>query len=158
MKIKIFLGISIIVSLILISSGCSKNDSKTSTDKYVSLEKTLKVKINMRKYEVKELLGKPDKVINDQDAIFDNITKDYDRIEDSLKTIGYLMDDSDKEKMDKKLVNLKTVQYSLDEGYEIQQLQYKSKDKSSDKKTRIINYYFYKNGLSATSNPKIQAE
>lgn len=154
----------IIISFVFLLVGCSsknssstKQENKSNTENYISIEKAATVKIKMKKYEVKEILGKPNKTINNQEEIYDNIEKDFSDISEIYNSIGGTIPADDKEKIKTKLVDLKYTKFSIDDDVKIQQLQYKTKNKE-DGKTKIenINFYFQDNTLVSSSVKRIE--
>lgn len=157
---------SIIIAFVFVfllvgcSSGnnSSKNQkNKLNTENYISIEKAITVKTKMKKYEVKEILGKPNKTIDDQEEIYDNVDKDFSNISDIYDSIGGTIPTDDKEKIKTKLVDLKYTKFSIDDDVKIQQLQYKTKNKE-DGKTKIenVNFYFQDNTLISSSVKRIE--
>ena len=144
---------SIMVALVfvLLLVGCS------STENYISIEKAVTVKTKMKKYEVKEILGKPNKTINNQEEVYDNVVKDFSDILEIYNSIGGTIQTFDKAKIMTKLVDLKYTKFSIDDDVKIQQLQYKTKNKE-DGKTKIenINFYFQDNTLVSSSVKRIE--
>lgn len=157
---------SIIIAFVFVfllvgcSSGnnSSKNQkNKLNTENYISIEKAITVKTKMKKYEVKEILGKPNKTINNQEEIYDNVEKDFSDISEIYNSIGGTIPADDKEKIKTKLVDLKYTKFSIDDDVKIQQLQYKTKNKE-DGKTKIenVNFYFQDNTLISSSVKRIE--
>lgn len=157
---------SIIIAFVFVfllvgcSSGnnSSKNQkNKLNTENYISIEKAITVKTKMKKYEVKEILGKPNKTIDDQEEIYDNVEKDFSNISEIYDSIGGTIPTDDKEKIKTKLVDLKYTKFSIDDDVKIQQLQYKTKNKE-DGKTKIenVNFYFQDNTLISSSVKRIE--
>lgn len=153
----------IMISFVFLLVGCSsknssstKQENKSNTENYISIEKAVTVKTKMKKYEVKEILGKPNKIINNQEEVYDNVEKDFSDISEIYNSIGGTIPTDDKEKIKTKLVDLKYTKFSIDDDVKIQQLQYKTKNKE-DGKTKIenINFYFQDNTLVSSSVKRI---
>lgn len=151
------------ISFVFLLVGCSsknssstKQENKSNTENYISIEKAVTVKTKMKKYEVKEILGKPNKTINNQEEVYDNVEKDFSDISEIYNSIGGTIPTDDKEKIKTKLVDLKYTKFSIDDDVKIQQLQYKTKNKE-DGKTKIenINFYFQDNTLVSSSVKRI---
>lgn len=157
---------SIIIAFVFVfllvgcSSGnnSSKNQkNKLNTENYISIEKAITVKTKMKKYEVKEILGKPNKTIDDQEEIYDNVEKDFSNISEIYDSIGGTIPTDDKEKIKTKLVDLKYTKFSIDDDVKIQQLQYKTKNKEDGKiKIENVNFYFQDNTLISSSVKRIE--
>ena len=157
---------SIIIAFVFVFLlvGCSSENNssknqknKLNTENYISIEKAITVKTKMKKYEVKEILGKPNKTIDNQEEIYDNVEKDFSNISEIYDSIGGTIPTDDKEKIKTKLVDLKYTKFSIDDDVKIQQLQYKTKNKE-DGKTKIenVNFYFQDNTLISSSVKRIE--
>ena len=162
MKKTASIMVALVFALLLVgcsnkNSGNEKKENKHNTDHYISIEKAAAVKTKMKKYEVKEILGKPYKTINNQEEVYDNAVKDFSDILEIYNSIGGTIPTDDKAKIMTKLVDLKYTKFSIDDDVKIQQLQYKTKNKEDGKiKIENINFYFEDNTLVSSSVKRIE--